>query len=110
MAINVLIAMPRLCVDDSRAKSYDLTSKIEAFFERTYSTYLDWVSPSSSSSFNTLPRTYKGRGRWACKGGDAGRAMGTPRSVKALAKSRNHQKVEECCDMSFEGLSQELML
>ena len=29
---------------------------------------------------------------------------------KALAKSRNHPKVEECCDMSFEGLSPELML
>ena len=56
-------------------------------------------------------------GRGACKGGDAGRARGTPRSQlrsstmsKALAKSRNHPKVEECCDMSFEGLSPELML
>ena len=29
---------------------------------------------------------------------------------KALAKSRNHPKGEECCDMSFEGLSPELML
>jgi len=44
-------------------------------------------------------------------------ARGTPRSQlrsstmsKALAKSRNHPKGEECCDMSFEGLSPELML
>ena len=29
---------------------------------------------------------------------------------KALAKSRNHPKGEECSDMSFEGLSPELML
>ena len=50
----------------------------------------------SSLSFNTLLRTYKGRGRGACKGGDTGRARGTPRSQlrsltmsKALAKSCN---------------------
>ena len=30
--------------------------------------------------------------------------------LKALVKSRNHPKMEECCDMSFEGLSLELML
>ena len=29
---------------------------------------------------------------------------------KVLAKSNNHLKVEECCDMSFQGLSPELML
>ena len=46
-----------------------------------------------------------------------GRARGTPRSQlrnstmsKALATSSIHPKVEECCDMSFEGLSPELML
>ena len=56
-------------------------------------------------------------GRRACKGGDVERARGTPRTqmrsltmLKALAKSRNHPKVEECCDMPFEGLSPELML
>ena len=29
--------------------------------------------------------------------------------LKALAKRRNHPKGEECCDMSFEGLSPEVM-
>ena len=51
----------------------------------------------------------QGGSRGACKG-DSTLQLRSLTMSKALAKSSNHPKVEECCDMSFEGLSLELML